>query len=350
EADLRTKGFALRCLRARGEETLEALCEHGADPNETILAAINGDYFFRGGTPVGVTWGLTVSRGELLYPPSRKSVLYVDERGRPRIDVLDLKCELAVGADRAARWTAADGVNLYGSTTAERGIWIFTSRFDKETKRGPMTADVVVGEMDSPLRVGETAHGRILSIARGTGGTAIPDGGVVVAFRGASADATRDLQAGAFLQVRVSLPPAKGRVLEAIGGGPRLVRSGRPTVEFSRESFTTKDRLYLEKQRHPRAAIGLDRTGNRVFFVAVEGRAATSVGMSMQELATFLSGLGATDALAMDGGGSVGLIITGYKAALGRSGGGTPEERMLANGLAVVLCKEDEKEGEATSP
>ena len=60
---------------------------------------------------------------------------------------------------------------------------------------------------------------------------------------------------------------------------------------------------------HPRAAIGLDDTGYRLFIVSIDGRQPFySEGVSLPELAAIVKGLGAFEAVALDGGGSVTLV------------------------------------------
>ena len=51
------------------------------------------------------------------------------------------------------------------------------------------------------------------------------------------------------------------------------------------------------------------RGGDTLLLVAVDGRQASSVGMSLAELARTMIGLGAWDALNLDGGGSTTLVV-----------------------------------------
>ncbi|MFP3339096.1 phosphodiester glycosidase family protein, partial [Micrococcus sp. SIMBA_131] len=53
----------------------------------------------------------------------------------------------------------------------------------------------------------------------------------------------------------------------------------------------------------------MDSTGNRVFFVTVDGRQpGYSTGMNLKEFANYLVGLGANYALNLDGGGSTTMV------------------------------------------
>ncbi len=84
-----------------------------------------------------------------------------------------------------------------------------------------------------------------------------------------------------------------------VGGTPLLVHSGMRIYDFSPEktsqSFLT--------ERHARSAIGLLRNGNWI-FVVVDKDQSGDVGMTMDELASYMASLGCTEALNLDGGGS----------------------------------------------
>src|SRR3970282_488477 len=102
------------------------------------------------------------------------------------------------------------------------------------------------------------------------------------------------------------LQPGWETVADAIGGGPVLVRNGRPVFRAN-EAFTTS----LLAPRHPRTAVGQLADG-RVLLVAVDGRqAGYSVGMTTFEMAQSLVRLGVVSGMALDGGGSTTLAFEG---------------------------------------
>ena len=80
--------------------------------------------------------------------------------------------------------------------------------------------------------------------------------------------------------------------LEVIAGNTILVRAGKVVPHKS-------------KVRHPRTAVGLDATGNKLIFLVNDGRKpGVAVGMSYDELGAEMVRLGCTEALNLDGGGS----------------------------------------------
>lgn len=114
------------------------------------------------------------------------------------------------------------------------------------------------------------------------------------------------------LASRGDLPPEPaGDLLQA---GPMLVAAGRCLIEPGRdaEGFSAGSRQFdsdITAGRHPRAALGL---GNGdLIAVAADGRSDDDAGLSMVELAEAMAGLGATEAINLDGGGSASLVFGG---------------------------------------
>ena len=102
-------------------------------------------------------------------------------------------------------------------------------------------------------------------------------------------------------------PP--GDLLQA---GPLLVAGGRPAVAGDPEGFSAGARQLdsdITAGRHPRAALA--RAGRSVLAVACDGRDDRDAGLTLEELAAVLAGLGASEAINLDGGGSTSLVCAG---------------------------------------
>ena len=120
----------------------------------------------------------------------------------------------------------------------------------------------------------------------------------------------------------VDPPPAWMR--QVVSGHPRLVTAGVPMSTNSSEFCST---------RHPRTAVGFSRDRRTLFLAVVDGRSQISVGMQCTELADLMDGLGAWDALNLDGGGSTTMWIEGDGVVNVPSDGA---QRVVANHLAVL--------------
>ena len=140
------------------------------------------------------------------------------------------------------------------------------------------------------------------------------------------------------LAARADLPAAPaGDLLQA---GPLLVRAGRPSAAAGddREGFSAGSGQFdsdISDGRHPRAALGID--DDLVIAVVCDGRAEDEAGLTLPELAHLLTGLGARDAINLDGGGSATLIADGRLRNRPRQAWGldVPGGRPLATALAL---------------
>jgi hypothetical protein len=99
-----------------------------------------------------------------------------------------------------------------------------------------------------------------------------------------------------------------GDLLQA---GPLLVRDGQ-SVTGDEEGFSAAAEQFdsdITDGRHPRAALGCD--GEHLIALACDGRADDEAGLTLPELASTMAGLGAREALNLDGGGSTSLVCGG---------------------------------------
>jgi hypothetical protein len=140
---------------------------------------------------------------------------------------------------------------------------------------------------------------------------------------------------------QVQLAPRHELALEPAGdllqAGPMLLAGGRLLIHSGEdaEGFSAGSRQFdsdITAGRYPRAALGL--SGRELIAIASEGRADGEAGLTMAELATAMAGLGAADAINLDGGGSASLVIDGALV-------NTPREehgRELVGGRAVATA------------
>jgi hypothetical protein len=128
-----------------------------------------------------------------------------------------------------------------------------------------------------------------------------------------------------------------GDLLQA---GPLLARDGAVAGAAldDREGFTAGSRQFdsdIRDGRHPRAALGID--ADRIIAVVCDGRGDDEAGLTLAELAWLMVGLGARDAINLDGGGSATLIAGGRMRNRPRGSWGVDlvGGRPLATALAI---------------
>ncbi|MDR3144950.1 MAG: phosphodiester glycosidase family protein [Treponema sp.] len=89
------------------------------------------------------------------------------------------------------------------------------------------------------------------------------------------------------------------RIVHAVGGFHIVLQEGAVPGAVEKRS----------KARHPRSAAGLSPDGRILYLLAVDGRRPGSIGATEGELGIMLKGLGASEGLNFDGGGSTALAL-----------------------------------------
>ncbi len=296
-----------------GTETLTAMQRRLA--STATLAGVNGDYFSLGtGRPSGVL----MQDGQLLSPPRGSRV----SAGITTDGTLDIQRVSFFGAWQGAG--ARHPFNWFNQPPGEGEVAVFTDAYGPTTPAVPGAAAAVLFTFPTAVPDIDLAA-PIVEVVEHAGVVPIPPGGAVVLATGSSATTLlAEAAPGASLTVALGLRPDWSGVVEAIGGGPLLVRDGAP-VFAANEAFTRTQLV----PRAPRTGIGQRRDGS-IVLVAVDGRQpGYSTGLTNFELAQALVRLGAVTAMAFDGGGSTTMAFDG--TLLNRPSGG--RERRIASAL-----------------
>ena len=301
------------------------------------LAAINGDFLFPG--EAGRPAGLYIESGNLIRVPQRRSAFAITATGQPLIAVY--KMEL-------------------GLLTAE-GEPLPIAGFNRE----PAPGELVVFNDRAQVQ-GDSLHAPTGFLLQGLGATSIANDTISVWVQqvrrqawplvlqpdqwllavGAGSAATEQVALGDTVQLYCRLLPARAKLMEAVSGGPRILRDGNVSIEVEQERLS---RSFADK-RHPRTAVGYSQDEQVLFLIVVDGRQpGYSEGMSLRELAEFMrtrladfshAKANAYQGLNLDGGGSTTMVV-------GEQVVNTPSdptgERPVANALLVVAPAWDEE-------
>jgi exopolysaccharide biosynthesis protein len=116
-----------------------------------------------------------------------------------------------------------------------------------------------------------------------------------------------------------------------LAGRGRFLMGGRQVIDSmsALEGITPK----FTAVRHPRTCVGLNADTSTVYLCTVDGRQASSIGMTFAEMADFMISIGATEAFNLDGGGSTTMVVRG---AIVNSPSDATGERSVANALHVI--------------
>ena len=278
----------------RGMESLTRLDSRVAAGATTV--AIDGDYFDR---TTGAPSGILMRNGVLESPPATgRSSLGIAADGT-----------LTTGRVSVAGIWQGNGQRrpLLVNTPAQSGRFtLYTPAYGTATPRESGVVEAVIGTFP-PARLETPLDGTVTQVTT-AGPTGIPAGGAVLVARGAESTAELEAEApvGQKVEALLSLSPDWSSLGGAIGGGPLLVKNGKP-IFHAGESFASSQL----NSRQARGAIGQLPDG-RVLLVAVEGtKVSYSVGMSNYELAVELSRLGATTAFGLGAGPAAALAFDG---------------------------------------
>lgn len=122
--------------------------------------------------------------------------------------------------------------------------------------------------------------------------------------------------------------------LNAVGGRPLLVTDSTLDIAVDtagKGSFG---------ERNPRTAAGIARNGRHLILVTVDGREHQNAGMTLRELGTLMLGLGARDAINLDGGGSTTMVYADPDSAgrlrIANHPSDKEGERTVGDALAIV--------------
>ena len=311
--------YALRPLLSNdtllGRETVTSMQKRAmASAN---VAGVNGDLFT---WDEGLPSGMLMQSGVLEAPPHpKRSTLGITDDGSLIIDRVTM----------LGQWQGSGplrALNGLNQRPGAQGISLFTPVWGAATPQASGTVEVVLEPLP-PAAPFADLTGTVIDIKTG-GGTPIPRDGAVLVARGSAANRLAAESAiGEQMLVKLVLRPQWGAVVDAIGGGPLIVRDGQP-VFAALEDFAPSQ----INPRNPRTAVGQLADG-RIVMVAVDGRrSGYSVGVTTFELAQQLVRLGAVTGTALDSGGSTTMAFNGKLLNRPSDPGG---ERAVSDSLNV---------------
>jgi hypothetical protein len=283
---------------------------------EATVAGVNGDLFsWTDGHPTGglIRDGILDSG-----PVDFRSTVGVDTDGALHVDRVRL----------AGTWQGTGQRRILGINEMPRPnrTTIYTRAWGTRTPAENGGAQAIIQPFPE-TKPNTPLTGVVTQYVSG-GNQPIPANGAVLVARGTQAGfLAAEAAIGANVTVLLTLTPPWANVLNALGGGPIIVREGKPVFR-SLEGFTTDQLAY----RHPRTGVGQTADG-RVVLVAVDGRQpGYSTGLTNFELALAMMRMGCVTASGLDAGGSTTMAFDGKLLNRPSDSGG---ERAVAEGLTL---------------
>lgn len=288
------------------------------------VAAINGGFYLRDKVYAGCPRGLQIVAGEVLSAPCGNVSFWIDVLGEAHATNVTSRFEVTWPDGRVTPF----GLN---GERAPNGVELYTPAVGASTHTvggQELVLERPEGSRWLPLRIGRSYAARVREVRREGNASLGPDI-MVLSLGPGMVDLFQGIGTGAVLRVSTASSPALNSARTALSGGPLLVRNGKRQKIRSSPEDPYEFSSMLE--RHPRTAFGWNKQW--YFLVQVDGRQRDlSVGMTLDELSTYLVKLGCEEAVNLDGGGSSSLWFEGQV----RNNPCDGYERTLANSLVVV--------------
>ena len=279
-------------------ETPVSMATRNTWPGHEVVSAVNGDFFMTSPTnEVGLPLSGQVRNDELVLSSHNRACLVLDEDNHPYIDRLTFTGSVT-GGDHSFALNLVNRMRYAYENIAANQSFLFTRSY------GPVTYDasnsgkmVLLRPVEGDFRwlANGLEHCVIEDIFDAKGSTTIPDGKAILWLKGTYANQTEWMNVGDVLDISFSLTlnngPRDVNIHQLIGGSNHIIMQNGQFMEDWAE-------------RHPRTAIGFNADSTRLYFVVVDGRHMTSVGVTLWEMKGIFDALGAVNAVNLDGGGS----------------------------------------------
>ncbi|MDW7671227.1 MAG: phosphodiester glycosidase family protein [Bacillota bacterium] len=279
------------------------------------VAGINADFFYltRPDSPMGVM----VRDGQLVSSP------VID---KPFSSLVVTKSESADLVDwHNHLYVSTENGSLFSVYAYNKITWNYHMITILDRNWGEMTPGAADDYRDLVEIVVE--NGIVKEVRRGLPAVSIPANGYVLLASGQQGQTLlQGIRQGEAIAFYPQTVPSLADIKVGVGGGTVLVRNGQ-TVLFSEPV----------SGNHPRSAVGINRSGDQLILVTVDGRHRSYTGVDGQKLAALMIELGSDKAILMDGGGSTTMAVRelGESSVSLANNPSDGSQRRVINGLAV---------------
>ncbi|MFZ4620772.1 MAG: phosphodiester glycosidase family protein [Bacteroidota bacterium] len=327
EVDLKNPYITIESYKPSGGLTKSTVQSSANDRSgHRVIGAVNADFFsFETGWPIN---NQVVNGKPVLGQSSIKSQFVMTKEKRTFIDGFSFSGKVI------AKTSAEAVINQVNYTRAANQLALYTS-FKGASTGTDATGSEAVLELVSPAWiVGDSL--RFVVTQKVSGNSTIPANGAVLSGSGTAASfISSSLSIGDTIAMYLSYVPrttgvSVKNIIQSIAGIGRLIRNG---VAYPALGDYDQSGQSFNDARHPRTFVGQNADSTKVYLCTVDGRQASSLGMSFGEMAKFLQSIGVTNAFNLDGGGSTTMVVRGSVVNSPSDPGG---ERSVANTLQVI--------------
>lgn len=310
----------------RGEKVLQTIEREDKEDDGHVVAGVNADFWrstHRKYTPVG----LLVADGMIYTMPDKKRSAFLFGANEQTY-IGQVTMNVTIGADKVTLKITDINPDSYDNDE----VSLFTPPYGSEVK--PLEGKRYLLAMNgTEFLPNQPIAVKVTEVSSETS-TPLDERSMVLQIPTDKAKQARTaIKDRHVAKLTATIPQLDGVIASACGGGPTLVRNGKPDVQADKEGIGED----FVTTRHPRTAIGITRDQKNVFLVTIDGRQPKiSIGADLYELAEFMAKLGCWTAMNLDGGGSTTMVV-------GNEVKNSPSDlqgpRTVATSLLVVLSE-----------
>ncbi|MBX9687604.1 MAG: phosphodiester glycosidase family protein [Candidatus Obscuribacterales bacterium] len=266
------------------------------------IAAVNANYFKKDGTPLGTL----VIDGEWISGPLYDRISFgLTDSGRVHVDRANLHGTIETSnPEIPSLWVN----NLNQPRRHGCKLVAYTRRW------GPVVRMPYAGTL-----VAVDASGRVVD--KSTQVITVPYGGLVLSD--SKSGQINKLKRGDLIYLQWHERPESWKdVIQAVSGGPALIRNGKLFLDLKDENFRKN---WTSSSIHARTALGVTRN-NHLILATIEGP------HTLWDAAKMLHRLGCVEAMNLDGGGSTTMVLKGQIVTRNKNS----YQRRVAASLAVL--------------
>ncbi len=310
EMDLKNKYIDFEtCLggdKGVSQENPLSMATRNDRPGHEVVGATNGDfYFYQNTLENGIPRSGQFRRDECVTNPVGRACFVLSDDRRPFIDRVDFAGTITY-AGATVRLHTVNMQRLEWEDTGGNQINLYTNSYGSATEKCSGGSKVIIAPKSTPFKwYANSPETCVVEqiIADGEGVTAIPEGKAVLWAQGTCMSTLTSMKVGDELTINLGVdlrnqPGLLKNFKEVMGGSDNIImQNGQLVDEWD--------------ERHPRTCIGFSADSSKVYFVVIDGRSTSSTGVTLSEAAGVFLGLGAVNAVNLDGGGSSCMVVNG---------------------------------------
>ncbi|MGE5679956.1 MAG: phosphodiester glycosidase family protein [Bacillota bacterium] len=321
--DLKNPYLKLETVKAKDKfkayETTSSMAKRRSYDGHYVVGAVNGDYY---NTADGSMTNIQIGQGQILRTPTKHTLIGFDDKNRPMIGFVNFDGKLIKDGNAAK-------IHNVNANRGKDSLILYNYYWGATTFTDNSGSEALIRPLDG-WAVNDTLECIVENVGAGVGNMAITSGRGVLSGNGtAAAFIANNLHVGDTVKILQGITPGLSRLMEMLGGRPKMVNKGINYVETALKSETGSSTY----TREPRTAAGISQDSTYLYLITLDGRTPNSVGATLDELAEVMIRLGVYTGLNLDGGGSTTMVVRHSIMNYPSSSG---VERAVGNCLLIV--------------